>query len=291
MNGIASSGCAVRRLEKRTFSLCANLPTMSSVQFRVTHTNARWRVSVGGRNQPAGPEARSSRTRSGFAEFQRDLIMLVPFIRPHDLPVRLVGHDECFSAPLSHKRIIEDDAGARETVARYLRLHGCTVSTAATAADGLAAVEKQAFEAALIDYHLPDMTGMVCLRELRRRGRTSLAVAIFPADWDVEEEASEIHELWAGCSLPKCATQRTSAASCHRSSHCTRASDRNRRVQHRSACHVLGTAARSRTMRWKIRLLISLACLYGPIANAAVSCAASVPYRNQDDNAVLRCEG
>lgn len=73
MNGIASSGCAVRRLEKRTFSLCANLPTMSSVQFRVTHTNARWRVSVGGRNQPAGPEARSSRTRSGFAEFQRDL--------------------------------------------------------------------------------------------------------------------------------------------------------------------------------------------------------------------------
>ncbi|MEX2660846.1 MAG: helix-turn-helix domain-containing protein, partial [Vicinamibacterales bacterium] len=91
--------------------------------------------------------------------------------------------------------IIEDDAGTRETLGKYLRLHGCSVSTAATAADGLSALEQQAFQAALIDYHLPDMTGLECLRELRRRGNTSVAAAIFTADWDVEEEASNIRAL------------------------------------------------------------------------------------------------
>jgi AraC-like DNA-binding protein/CheY-like chemotaxis protein len=93
--------------------------------------------------------------------------------------------------------VVDDDAGARETFGRDLRLQGYAVHLAATGAEGLAALESQPFQAALIDYHLPDMTGLQCLRELRGRGRMSLAVAIFTADWDVEDEAVDIRALGA----------------------------------------------------------------------------------------------
>lgn len=93
--------------------------------------------------------------------------------------------------------VVDDDGGSRETVARYLRLSGCDVRTAATGTDALAAFERGTFQAALLDYHLPDMTGLQCLRELRRRGRMNVAVAIFTADWDVEDEATDIRALGA----------------------------------------------------------------------------------------------
>ena len=99
----------------------------------------------------------------------------------------------------THRRnnvlIIEDDAGTRDTIARHLRLHAYTVRTAATAAEGLMALETQLVEAALIDYHLPDMTGLMCLREMRRRGNVGLAVAILTADWEVEDEAAGIRDM------------------------------------------------------------------------------------------------
>lgn len=93
--------------------------------------------------------------------------------------------------------VVDDDGGSRETVARYLTLNGCQVRTAASGTDALAEFDRVPFQAALFDYHLPDMTGLQCLRELRRRGRVDVAVAIFTADWDVEDEARDIRALGA----------------------------------------------------------------------------------------------
>lgn len=93
--------------------------------------------------------------------------------------------------------VVDDDGGSRETVARYLTFTGCDVRTAASGTDALAEFERGHFQAALLDYHLPDMTGLQCLRELRRRGRMNVAVAIFTADWDVEDEARDIRALGA----------------------------------------------------------------------------------------------
>lgn len=91
--------------------------------------------------------------------------------------------------------IVDDDARTRDTVAICLRLNGWNVTTAATGAQALAEFDQGAFDAVLLDYHLPDMTGLECLRECRRRGGAIMAVAIFTADWDVEDEAADIRAM------------------------------------------------------------------------------------------------
>ena len=52
--------------------------------------------------------------------------------------------------------------------------------------------------AIVLDLHLPDINGLMCLRELRqRRPGPYPPVVIFTADYDVEEHASEIDSLGA----------------------------------------------------------------------------------------------
>jgi AraC-like DNA-binding protein/CheY-like chemotaxis protein len=92
--------------------------------------------------------------------------------------------------------IVDDDEGTRETVGLYLRLEGYRVSLAATAREALFEIARIGPDAVLLDYNLPDMSGLECLRTLRRTyGSSGPAVAIFTADWDLDEQLDEIRAL------------------------------------------------------------------------------------------------
>ena len=93
-------------------------------------------------------------------------------------------------APTSGVRVlvIEHDPSVRELVKRMLTLAGHAAAAVGTAADGLRAFDgtRPPFDAALIDLVLPDRTGSVLARALRRR-RPDLAVVFMSGYGDVEE--------------------------------------------------------------------------------------------------------
>jgi AraC-like DNA-binding protein/CheY-like chemotaxis protein len=94
--------------------------------------------------------------------------------------------------------VIEDDDSMRETYAKYLGLKGYTVSTAATAEDGLRATARMAPDVVLLDYRLPDRDGLDCLRRLRQQSLPQQpAVVLFTADWTLEDHVAEVRALGA----------------------------------------------------------------------------------------------
>ena len=77
--------------------------------------------------------------------------------------------------------LIDDDDWIRVDVGRALVAgeHGFTLTSFATAREGLAAVERgEIFDVALVDLGLPDLTGQALIRELRRR-REALPIIAF----------------------------------------------------------------------------------------------------------------
>lgn len=99
--------------------------------------------------------------------------------------------------------IIDDDPGTRETLSRVLAPRGVETQVAASGAEGLACIARAAPDVALIDFHLGDMDGVECLREIRRRhpGPRPPAI-IFSGDWEIDEHTAEIRALGA-CVLSK----------------------------------------------------------------------------------------
>jgi CheY-like chemotaxis protein len=94
--------------------------------------------------------------------------------------------------------VVDDDEGTRETLARALRGVGYRVRVAGTGAQALREVDRPPVAAVVLDFHLPDMSGLECLREMRQTPPGSrVAVAIFTADWNVEDQHGEIHALGA----------------------------------------------------------------------------------------------
>jgi CheY-like chemotaxis protein len=90
--------------------------------------------------------------------------------------------------------VVDDYDGTREVIARYLRLLEYRVIQVGSAAECAAAVRRGAPDILLIDFHLPDVTGLQCLRELRASGVESPAV-IFTADWQVQALEADITAL------------------------------------------------------------------------------------------------
>lgn len=91
---------------------------------------------------------------------------------------------------------IEDDQGARDTIALYLRLEGYQVETAATGQEGLQACAKFVPGVVLLDYRLPDINGLECLRRIRGDPNSSHpAVAVMTADWAVQQRMTELRQL------------------------------------------------------------------------------------------------
>ena len=64
--------------------------------------------------------------------------------------------------------VTDDDANLRGTLAEILELEGCKVCQAASVAECLALVKKEDFNVILMDYNLPDGTGLEAVKEIRK---------------------------------------------------------------------------------------------------------------------------
>ena len=65
--------------------------------------------------------------------------------------------------------IIDDDARLATMVADYLGTSGFSVERRLTGLDGLAALDRESFDAVVLDIMLPDLDGFEVCRRLRAR--------------------------------------------------------------------------------------------------------------------------
>jgi AraC-like DNA-binding protein len=94
--------------------------------------------------------------------------------------------------------IVDDYQCTRETLGLYLRRAGYSIDFAASAREALENALTTNPSVIVLDFHLPDMDGLDCLRKLRRcRPGPRPPVALYTADWDVEECAEQAHALGA----------------------------------------------------------------------------------------------
>lgn len=101
--------------------------------------------------------------------------------------------------------IVDDDEDTRETIGRYLTLKGYKVVVASTGNEGLRQAARLEPQAILLDYHLPDIDGLTCLRALRRQNvSTRPTVVLFTADWELELESREVQALGAKLASKLC---------------------------------------------------------------------------------------
>ena len=70
----------------------------------------------------------------------------------------------------NHILIVEDDADIRDGVEIYLRNQGYTVSKACDGLEGLAAIEAEKFDLAIVDVMMPRMDGITMIMKMRDRG-------------------------------------------------------------------------------------------------------------------------
>src|SRR5947208_15689109 len=84
--------------------------------------------------------------------------------------------------------VVDDDAGVREFVRGNLELEGYTVREAASAAEGLTALEQEPPDLILLDVKMPEVDGWEMLRQVQERfGVGAIPVIVFSGQ--VEERA------------------------------------------------------------------------------------------------------
>jgi excisionase family DNA binding protein len=83
--------------------------------------------------------------------------------------------------------LVDDDAGMRELVRVQLEREGYTVQEAASAAEGLAAIESRKPDLILLDVMMPHVDGWEMLRQIQERyGVGSIPVLMFSGQVDDE---------------------------------------------------------------------------------------------------------
>jgi excisionase family DNA binding protein len=87
--------------------------------------------------------------------------------------------------------IVDDDDKLREFVRVNLEMEGYTVREAASAREGLDALEEQSPDLVLLDVMMPEMDGWEMLRQIHERhGMGAIPVIVFSGQ--VEEDAGEV---------------------------------------------------------------------------------------------------
>ena len=82
------------------------------------------------------------------------------------------------NAEVSRVLVIDDEPAVRESLETLLRFEGFEAQGAADGAAGLAAVQRQLFDAVLLDLSLPDLDGLEVLREIRRVAPSTAVILI-----------------------------------------------------------------------------------------------------------------
>jgi two-component system chemotaxis response regulator CheY len=95
--------------------------------------------------------------------------------------------------------VIDDDVAVDESFGQMLRAAGYEPHTEADCRSGLAYLETARPSVLILDLHLPDDSGLVCLRRLRAQpAHRTLPVAILTGDYFLDEEvARELAALGA----------------------------------------------------------------------------------------------
>jgi DNA-binding response OmpR family regulator len=84
--------------------------------------------------------------------------------------------------------VVEDDVSVRRPLVKFLEMHGFTVTTAETADDGLEALRKERFTAAVVDLRLKRGSG----RDVVVSAPADIPVIIFSG---VPSESAELERL------------------------------------------------------------------------------------------------
>ena len=163
-----------------------------------------------GYNHPSNFNHDFRRRFGGSPREYRERVMRPAALARYSSPESPARHGET-SAPGARGSVlvVDDDPGTRQTVGRYLELSGYSVVLAATGQEGLLEAAAAAPRTILLDYHLPDIDGLACLRFLRTNGADPQpAVLLFTADWELDSLADEVRALGATlvskpCDLPE----------------------------------------------------------------------------------------
>lgn len=65
--------------------------------------------------------------------------------------------------------LIDDDGDFLDSLAERLRLRGMEVSTTTSPKDALLMIEKESFDAIILDFQMPEMDGMATLMEMKKK--------------------------------------------------------------------------------------------------------------------------
>jgi excisionase family DNA binding protein len=88
--------------------------------------------------------------------------------------------------------IVDDDDGLRAFLRAALEADGCVVREAASAEEGLAALDEELPDLILLDVEMPRMNGIEMLRRVRERhGVETIPVVMFSGKVEAEEAAEE----------------------------------------------------------------------------------------------------
>jgi CheY-like chemotaxis protein len=103
------------------------------------------------------------------------------------------------STPRPIVAVIDDDVAVDKSFGQMLQAAGYDTHAEGSVADGLSYLEQASPSIVILDLHLPDGTGLECLRRLRAWPRhRSLPVAILTGDYFLDEDvARELNELGA----------------------------------------------------------------------------------------------
>ena len=105
---------------------------------------------------------------------------------------RFLGSSRANTVASSRVLIVDDDGGLRTFLRTALEGDGCVVREAASAEEGLAALDEELPDLILLDVEMPGMNGLEMLQRVRERhGVETIPVVLFSGKVEAEDEAEE----------------------------------------------------------------------------------------------------